>query len=77
MHGTELGRVLGGRNIRLGRKGRTWDGKGDGPGMEFEMMIQRDRFFARLGYKVDSNLDFELAPAVFARGHGRSCMNQV
>jgi hypothetical protein len=32
--------------------------------MEFEVVVERDRFLPRLGDKVDSNLDFELAPAV-------------
>ena len=32
--------------------------------MELEVVIERDRFFARLGYQVDADLDFEFAPAV-------------
>ena len=64
MHGTELGCGLGGRNIRFGWKRRAWDRKGGGPRMEFEVVVERDRFLPRLGNKVDSNLDFELAPAV-------------
>lgn len=64
MHRTELGCGLGRRNLRLGGKVGAWDRKGGGPGMELEVVIERDRFFARLGYQVDADLDFEFAPAV-------------
>ena len=69
MHRPELGCVLGGRNVRLDWKRRAWDRKGDGPRVEFKVMVERDRLFPRLGDKVDSNLDLEFAPAV---GTGRS-----
>jgi len=73
MHGTEFGCVLGGRNVRFGGNGRTWDRKGDGPGMKFEVVVERDRFFARLGDKIDPDLDFELAPAVGRSQRQRAC----
>lgn len=45
--------------------------------MQFQMVVEGDSFFARLADEVDTDLDFELAPAMSSVREERARRNKT